>query len=60
MENAFAGEITVQIRGWANGLRAIVAASARVMRHASRPLDCLHHDGWQKSANFPYLSADSG
>jgi len=43
-----------------SGFRAIVKASACVMQHASRPLKCLHHDGWQKNANFPYLSADSG
>ena len=60
MENAFACELRCKFENGQPGFRAIVKASAWVIQHASRPLECLLRDGWQKSANFPFLSADCG
>jgi hypothetical protein len=60
MENAFTCELRCTFEDGQSGFRAIVKASACVMRHARHPSESLLHDGWQNNANFPYLSAGSG
>jgi len=61
MENAFACEIAMQIRGWAVGLssnRQSICLRDAACQPSVKVL--APYGGWQKNANFPYLSADSG
>jgi hypothetical protein len=60
LENAFACGLRRKIKDGQSRFRAIVKASACAMQPGRRPSTCLRNDSWQKNANFPYLSADSG